>query len=330
MISVNSVSMRFGSKILFDDVTTTFSSGRRYAITGPNGAGKSTLMKILTGEIEPEKGTVARPKKMGVLRQDQFAFEVPRDRHRHHGERRLWRRLQERDCSTPRPTTDRRRRHAAGRARRHRRRRGRLHRRKRCRDSARGSGHPGRAARAEDGASCRADRRCASCWRRRCSATPALCCWTSPPTTSTSTPFTGCRIISRDYEARLIVISHDRHFLNEVCTHIADIDYETIITYTGGYDDMVLAKTQIRSRIEADNAQREKKIAQLNEFIARFSAGTRSCQVTVAKKGSGAAADVGAREIEHPAALYPLSDEASVGQAPLEINGSRRPMTTCR
>src|SRR6185436_15563930 len=62
--------------------------------------------------------------------------------------------------------------------------------------------------------------------------------------------------------------------------HVADIDYESVILYTGGYDEMVLAKTQIRSRIEANNAQREKKIAQLNEFIARFSAGTRSSQVT--------------------------------------------------
>jgi ATPase subunit of ABC transporter with duplicated ATPase domains len=82
----------------------------------------------------------------------------------------------------------------------------------------------------------------------------------------------------------LITISHDRHFLNSVCTHIADIDYETIITYTGGYDDMVMAKTQVRSQIEAQNAQREKKIAQLNEFIARFAAGTRSSQVQSRRK----------------------------------------------
>src|SRR5579859_3248589 len=67
--------MRFGARILFEEVTTTFQQGRRYAITGPNGAGKSTFMKILTGEIEPEKGTVTRPKKVGVLRQDQFAFD---------------------------------------------------------------------------------------------------------------------------------------------------------------------------------------------------------------------------------------------------------------
>src|SRR6185312_6822231 len=86
------------------------------------------------------------------------------------------------------------------------------------------------------------------------------------------------------YTGTVITISHDRYFLNSVCTHIADIDYETIITYTGGYDDMVLQKTQIRSRLESENAQREKKISQLNEFIARFSAGTRSSQVMSRKK----------------------------------------------
>src|SRR2546423_10309404 len=88
------------------------------------------------------------------------------------------------------------------------------------------------------------------------------------------------------YEGTLIVISHDRHFLNAVCTHIADIDYETIITYTGGYDDMVLAKTQIRTRVESQNEQREKKIEQLQDFIVRFSAGTRASQVTVCDHGN--------------------------------------------
>src|SRR6266516_1424759 len=75
-LSINNLSMRFGALILFEDVNTTFISGRRYAITGPNGAGKSTLMKILTGEIDPEKGSVTRPKRMGVLRQEQFAFDA--------------------------------------------------------------------------------------------------------------------------------------------------------------------------------------------------------------------------------------------------------------
>ena len=86
------------------------------------------------------------------------------------------------------------------------------------------------------------------------------------------------------YDGVVIAISHDRHFLNSICTHIADIDYETIITYTGSYDEMVLAKTQVRSQIESQNAQREKKISQLNEFIARFAAGTRSSQVQSRRK----------------------------------------------
>ena len=75
MITVADVSMRFGSKVLFEDVTTTFSDGRRYGLTGPNGAGKSTFMKLLTGEQPPQKGTVSRPRRLGVLRQDQFAFD---------------------------------------------------------------------------------------------------------------------------------------------------------------------------------------------------------------------------------------------------------------
>src|SRR5208283_1282125 len=87
-----------------------------------------------------------------------------------------------------------------------------------------------------------------------------------------------------NYDGTLIAISHDRHFLNSVTTHTADIDYQTIITYTGGYDEMVMAKTQIRATLEAQIAQREKKIAQLNDFIARFSAGTRSSQVTSRRK----------------------------------------------
>src|SRR5258708_18198351 len=68
--------MRFGAKILFEDVSTAFLPGRRYGLTGPNGSGKSTFMKLLTGEMDAQKGTVVRPKRLGVLRQDQFAFDA--------------------------------------------------------------------------------------------------------------------------------------------------------------------------------------------------------------------------------------------------------------
>src|SRR6187399_1843747 len=98
MIAVTGVSMRFGSKILFEDVTTTFQPGRRYGLTGPNGSGKSTFMKLLTGENPPQVGTVARPEKLGVLSQDQFAFDAFRVVDTViMGNRRLWTALEERE-----------------------------------------------------------------------------------------------------------------------------------------------------------------------------------------------------------------------------------------
>ncbi len=118
-----------------------------------------------------------------------------------------------------------------------------------------------------------------------------------------------------------IVSSHDRHFLNEVCTHTADIDYQTIIMYTGAYDDMVLAKTQIRSRVEAGNAQREKKIAQLNEFIARFSAGTRSAQTTSRKKEVERlqTSELAKSNIQRPYIRF--ENKRPSGRHPLEVKG---------
>jgi len=98
MISVSNVSMRYGAKVLFDEVSTGFTPGKRYGLTGPNGAGKSTFMKLLSGELEPQKGTVVRPEKLGILSQDQFAF----DQYRVidtviMGNKRLWAALEERD-----------------------------------------------------------------------------------------------------------------------------------------------------------------------------------------------------------------------------------------
>ena len=76
MLSVSNVSMRYGAKVLFEEVSTSFAPGRRYGLTGPNGAGKSTFMKLLSGDLDPQKGNVVRPRKLGVLSQDQFAFDA--------------------------------------------------------------------------------------------------------------------------------------------------------------------------------------------------------------------------------------------------------------
>src|SRR4029078_10547589 len=98
MISVSSVSMRYGAKVLFEEVSTAFTPGKRYGLTGPNGSGKSTFMKLLTGELEPQKGSVVRPRKFGVLSQDQFAFDAYRAIDTViMGNKRLWKAMEERE-----------------------------------------------------------------------------------------------------------------------------------------------------------------------------------------------------------------------------------------
>ncbi len=284
MISVSNVSMRYGGKILFEDVTTAFLPGRRYGLTGPNGAGKSTFMNLLSGELEPQKGTIVRPKKIGVLRQDQFAF----DRYRVvdsviMGNMPLWKALEEREqLYSKADLTDE--------------------------DGMRLGELEGILAE-EDGYSAESDaavlldgldiperlhhrqmgelqggQKVRILLAQALFGRPQALLLDEPTNYLDLESIHWLQNFLTHYNGAVIVISHDRHFLNSVCSHIADIDYQTIITYPGGYDDMVLQKMQIRSRIEAENAQREKKISQLNEFIARFSAGTRASQVTSRKK----------------------------------------------
>jgi ATPase subunit of ABC transporter with duplicated ATPase domains len=284
MISVHNVSMRYGSRILFDDVTTTFSAGRRYGLTGPNGAGKSTFMKLLTGELAPQKGTVTAPAKLGVLRQDHFAFDQFRVIDTViMGNRRLWSALEERETLYAKAAmTD---------------------------EDGMRLGELEGVVGEEDGYTAESDAAIllqgldiADALHERTMGElqggqkvrvllaqalfghPQALLLDEPTNHLDLESIHWVREFLVRYEGTLIVISHDRHFLNAVCTHTADIDYQTIITYTGGYDDMVVAKTQIRSRVESDNEQREKKIAQLNDFIARFHAGTRASQVTSRRK----------------------------------------------
>ncbi|MGA9529994.1 MAG: ATP-binding cassette domain-containing protein [Terriglobales bacterium] len=284
MLSVSNVSMRYGANVLFDEVSTSFMPGKRYGLTGPNGAGKSTFMKLLTGELDPQKGTVVRPRKLGVLSQDQFAF----DRYRVidaviMGNRRLWAALEEREAIYSKPEmTD---------------------------EDGMKLGELEGIVGEEDGYTAESDAAILlqgldipdEMHERKMAEIPggqkmrvllAQALFGHPQALLLDEPTNHLDLDSihwlktflNEYEGVLIVISHDRHFLNGICTHIADIDYETIITYTGTYDDMVVMKTQVRSQIESQNAQREKKIAQLNEFIARFAAGTRSSQVQSRRK----------------------------------------------
>ena len=284
MISVSGVSMRYGSKVLFDDVTTMFSDGRRYGLTGPNGAGKSTFMKLLTGDLPPQRGAVVRPERLGVLRQDQFAF----DRFRVidtviMGNAVLWAALEERDLLYAKASLS----DADGM------RLGEL-------EGTIGE-HDGYSAESDAAvllagldipdhlherpmSELQGGQKVRVLLAQALFGRPQALLLDEPTNHLDLDSIHWLREFLVRYEGVCVVISHDRHFLNAVCTHIADIDYQTIITYTGGYDEMVLAKTQIRSRLESQNEQREKKIAQLNDFIQRFSAGTRSSQVQSRRK----------------------------------------------
>ncbi len=277
--------MRFGSKILFEDVTTTFSPGRRYGLTGPNGAGKSTFMKLLAGDQPPQKGTVVRPDKLGVLQQDQFAY----DRFTVAdtvimGNERLWSALQEREALYGKSAdmTD-----AEGM------RLGELEGIVGQEDGYEAEANAAillqgldipNALHQRTMAELQGGQKVRVLLAQALFGHPAALLLDEPTNHLDLDSIHWLRDFMMRYDGTLIVVSHDRHFLNSVCTHIADIDYQTIITYTGGYDDMVLAKTQVRARIESENEQREKKIEQLQDFIARFSAGTRASQVMSRKK----------------------------------------------
>src|SRR5205809_2786650 len=284
MIAVQGVSMRFGSKVLFDDVTTTFSAGRRYGLTGPTGAGTSPSTTLLTGGLPPQRGTVVHPARLGVLRQDHFACDrfrvadtVIMCNHR------LWAALEERERLYAKTNmTD-----ADGM---------RLGELEGIVGDEDGYEAESNAAILLQGldipdalhgrtmGELQGGQKVRVLLAQALFGRPEALLLDEPTNHLDLDSIHWLREFLVRYEGTLIVISHDRHFLNAVCTHIADIDYQTIITYTGGYDDMVIAKTQIRTRVEADNAQREKKISQLQDFIARFSAGTRASQVMSRKK----------------------------------------------
>ena len=321
MISVENVTMRFGARVLFEDVTTTFMAGRRYAISGPNGAGKSTFMKILTGEQDATHGTITRPKKIGILRQDQFAFDKFRVIDTViMGNSTLWKAFQEREALYAKPhdeLTD-----ADGM---------RLGELEGIVGEEGGYTAESDAGTLLDGLGIEADlheRKMGELQGgQKVRVLLAQALFGNPSALLLDEPTNNLDLDSvhwlkeylLEYHGVLIVISHDRHFLNSVCTHTADIDYQTIIMYPGGYDDMVMAKTQIRSRMEAENAVREKKISQLNDFIARFSAGTRSAQATSRKKEVERlqVSELARSNIQRPYIRFQF--DVPSGRAPLEI-----------
>lgn len=278
MITLNEITKKVGTRLLFEEVTITFNKGCRYGLTGPNGAGKSTLLKIIMGREEPSSGSVSRPKKIGFLKQniEDFANERVIDTIIM-GNQRLWDALIERDYLYAQEMTD-----EVGI---------RLAELEEIVGEENGYTAESDAELLLEGMGLPKDR-----WHEKMHTIPTdiqfrvmLCqaLFGDPPALILDEPtnhldlesITWLETFLTNYTGTLIVVSHDRHFLNAVTTHIADIDYETIILYPGNYDAMVLAKTSVRERAETENKAKEKKISQLREFVSKFSAGTRASQV---------------------------------------------------
>jgi ATPase subunit of ABC transporter with duplicated ATPase domains len=278
MITLNNISKRIGSRTLFEEVNFTFNEGCRYGLTGPNGSGKSTLLKIVIGTEAPTSGTVTLPKKVGFLKQkiEEFA-EVTLIDTVIMGNQRLWEALAERDRLYEVEMTD-----AVGIR----------------------LGELEEIIAEEDGYTAESEAETlltgmgipASQHRLKMKQIPsdrqfrALLCqalFGHPQALLLDEPTNHLDLESiswlekflHDYQGTLVVVSHDRHFLNSVCNQIADIDYETVITYPGNYDAMLVTKMAVRSRAEEENKAKEKKISQLKEFVAKFGAGTRASQV---------------------------------------------------
>lgn len=278
MIILKEISKKVGPRLLFDNVSATFSPGNRYGLTGPNGAGKSTLLQIMMNPSLATSGTVSLPKRVGFLRQNIESFHDIRVVDTViMGNHRLWQALQERDNLYLQEMTD-----AIGIR----------------------LGELEEIIASENGYAADADAEAllsgmgiaTELQHKKMHEVPtdtqfrALLCqalFGNPDALLLDEPTNHLDLHSigwlekflHDYRGILIVISHDRHFLNAVTTHIADIDYDTLIIYPGNYDQMIVTKTSVRERAEADNKSKEKKISQLREFVSKFSAGTRASQV---------------------------------------------------
>ncbi len=285
MITVSGVTKSYGTRILFDDVSVKFAPGNRYGITGPNGAGKSTFLKILTGEIEPSnRGKISRPKRVGVLSQDQFAFDEERIIDTViMGNKDLWAAFKERDRlyaegdysdavmerlgEIESLVADENGYMAEIEAA----------------EILRGIGIPDERH-TDLMKSLRTDFKFRVLLAQALYGGPDALLLDEPTNHMDLEGIHWLEEFLAEYEGVLIVISHDRHFLNAVCTHTADIDYETIILYPGNYDAMLEQKISARSKIESENRDKSAKIAQLQEFVSRFGAGQRASQVQSRKK----------------------------------------------
>lgn len=275
--------MQFGSKPLFENISVKFGGGNRYGLIGANGSGKTTFMKILGGDLVPTAGNVALDphERLGKLKQDQFAFEqysVIDTVIMGHVE--LWQVKQERDRiyalaemseEDGYKVADLEVQYA----------------------EMDGYSAEARAGELLLGVGIPVEQHyglmseVAPGWKLRVLLAQAL--FSNPDILLLDEPTNNLDIdtirwleqVLNERESTMIIISHDRHFLNMVCTHMADMDYGELRIYPGNYDDYMTAATQARERLLSDNAKKKAQISDLQSFVSRFSANaSKSKQAT--------------------------------------------------
>ena len=274
MLVASNITIQFGAKPLFENVSVKFGEGNRYGLIGANGSGKTTFMKILAGVLEPTAGNVALDtgERMAYLKQDQFAYEDMRVLDvvmMGHAE--MWACMSERDAIYANPEASEDDYMRAADLEHH---------------FAEYDGYTAEARAGELllGAGIPIEKHggpmseVAPGWKLRVLLVQAL--FANPDILLLDEPTNNLDIdtirwledILNERESTMVIISHDRHFLNQVCTHMADLDYGTIKVYGGNYDDFMEASTQARERQVSANAKAKERIADLQGFVRRFSA----------------------------------------------------------
>jgi ATPase subunit of ABC transporter with duplicated ATPase domains len=283
VISVSDLSLRFGSKTLFEHITCKFKPGYCYGIIGANGAGKTTFMKVLAGQLKPSEGQIALDTgvKMGMLKQDQYAY----DEHTVldtvlMGREDLWKVQQEKDALYAKPNMTEQEGHRAAELEA---------------EFGEMDGYTITAGAGEllEGLGIETEKHewkmkaLTGGWKLRVLlaqilyAKPDLLLLDEPTNHLDIKTIAWLEDYLNAYEGTILVISHDRHFLNRICTHIADVDRQKVTLYTGNYDFFSAASQQSLDAKVSENVRKEKRIAELKAFIARFSANaSKSAQAT--------------------------------------------------
>ena len=274
MLTAANVTVQFDTKPLFENVNAKFGNGNRYGLIGANGAGKSTLMKAFSGQVKLQSGSISVTpgERVGVLQQDQFAYENSRVIDAvMMGHKEFWEVSQERDrlYSLPELSEDDGMRVAE------------LENQYAEFDGYSAESRAGELLLGLDIAE--------SMHYGLMSALPpalklrvllAQVLFYKPHIFLLDEPTNNLDIntirwlenVLNQSDATMVIISHDRHFLNSVCTHIADLDYGDLKIYPGNYDDFMEASMEARNRIAADNEKKQVQIEQLQAFVRRFSA----------------------------------------------------------